>query len=73
MADWYGYFYVEALSLTAQQKATLVNALKALGERNQDEHPNERNHWRIRQDNNAVIFEADSMMPYLQSHLSKQG
>ncbi len=58
MSDWNGYFYAEALSLTQQQKAILVDALKALGQRNQSEHPNERNHWRVRADTNAVIFEA---------------
>ncbi len=58
MSDWRGYFYIEALSMTEQQKQTLVNALKAWGLRNQSDYPNERNHWRIRPDNNAVIFEA---------------
>ncbi len=58
MTPWQGYFYVEVLSLTTQQKQTLVDALKLLGLRNQDEHPDERNHWRVRLDGNAVIFEA---------------
>ncbi len=58
MAEWYGYFYIESLSLTQQQRQTLINALKGLGLHNQDEHPNERNHWRVRIDQLAVIFEA---------------
>lgn len=58
MAEWQGYFYIEVLSLTAQQKQTLVTALKSLGLRNLSIHPQERNHWRVRTDSNALIFEA---------------
>lgn len=56
--EWDGYFYVEDLGLTQQQRLTLVNELKAWGLKNQDLHPNLRNHWHIRKDNKAVIFEA---------------
>ena len=58
MADWRGYFYVEQISLTAGQRATLIAQLQAIGERNNGIYPNERNHWRVRTDGLAVIFEA---------------
>ena len=52
------YFYIENLALTAPQLNTLVTQLKALGQRNADPCPRYRNHWRIRPDNQAAIFEA---------------
>ena len=55
---WRGYFFVESLDLTADQRATLVAALKAWGLRNTSVYPNERNHWAVRPDGLAVIFEA---------------
>ena len=58
MPEFQGYFYIEVLSLTAQQKQTLVDALKGWGLRNQSIFPNERNHWCVRPDGNALIFEA---------------
>ena len=75
MADVHLYFGLEVLSLTAPQKATLVANLQALGQRNGG-LPNERNHWRLRPDDDAVIFEAvfsednltaDSMKTWLAS------
>lgn len=56
MAERRFYFAVENLTLTAPQQQTLVDALKQLG----PDHPNPayRNHWRVRLDNAAVIFEA---------------
>lgn len=56
---WEGYFYAEALNITTAQKDTLVDALKAWGEHNDHNLPHHRIHWRVRTDNNAVIFEAD--------------
>jgi hypothetical protein len=58
MADWQGYMYIEVLSMTAQQRQTLVDALRAWGVRNDSQYPHERNHWRVRPDGLAVIFEA---------------
>lgn len=51
------YVGVEALSLTTQQKNTLVQAIQQLGA-NTDPNPAFRNHWRVRNDANALIFEA---------------
>ncbi len=56
--EWRGYFYIEDLGLTAQQRQTLVDVLKAWGLRNGSPHPHERNHWRVRPDAKALIFEA---------------
>lgn len=50
------YYGVENLGLTAPQRQTLVTALQALGD-NSNPNPSRRNHWRIRTDNDAVIFE----------------
>lgn len=58
MAEFRGYFLVENLGLTDAQRATLVDGLKTLGLRNLSIYPNERIHWAIRPDNNALIFEA---------------
>jgi len=55
---FHGYFYIEVLSLTAGQKTTLVDQLQQMGLKNNSLYPHERNHWRTRPDNNAVIFEA---------------
>ena len=56
--EWNGYFYIEDLGLTPAQRQTLVDVLKAWGLRNLSIHPQERNHWRVRPDAKAVIFEA---------------
>ena len=58
MTDVNLYFYVENLNLTAPQQATLVAQLQALGQRNADNNPRMRNHWRTRLDGQAAIFEA---------------
>jgi hypothetical protein len=50
------YYGIEDLGLTAGQQQTLVDALKQLGD-NQSVYPNFRNHWRVRLDGEAVIFE----------------
>lgn len=51
------YFGIENINLTNQQRNTLVAGLQQLGH-NTSHLTNERNHWRIRLDNQAVIFEA---------------
>ncbi len=56
--EWRGYFYIEDLALTVQQLQTLIDVFKAWGLRNTSVHPHERNHWRVRLDGKAVIFEA---------------
>lgn len=57
MADVNLYFYVENLGLAQAQKDTLVAELKTIGKRDSDNNPRYRNHWRVRLDNEAVIFE----------------
>lgn len=56
--EWRGYFYIEDLGLTDAQRSTLIDVLKAWGLRNLSIYPNERNHWAVRPDGLAVIFEA---------------
>lgn len=56
MADVHVYLGMEALSMTAGQKNTLISGLRSLGQANNG-LPFQRNHWRTRPDNNAVIFE----------------
>lgn len=58
MANIHLYFGIENLNLTAPQKATFIEALQGLGQNNSGDKPNEKNHWRVRLDNDAVIFEA---------------
>ena len=58
VTEWIGYFYIEDLGLTATQRQTIIDVLKAWGLRNESIYPNLRNHWAIRQDGKAVIFEA---------------
>lgn len=57
MAQIACYFGIENLNLTNPQRALLVDGLKTIGD-NTSPYPNFRNHWRVRLDNNAVIFEA---------------
>ena len=58
MAEWRGYIGLENIALTNGQKSQLVTHLQGLGLNNNDPQPNRRNHWRIRLDNDAAIFEA---------------
>jgi uncharacterized membrane protein YccC len=58
MADIAVYMGIENLNLTNGQRNTLVSQLQALGQANSSPFPNLRNHSRIRNDNNAAIFEA---------------
>ena len=58
VTEWRGYFYIQDLGMTATQRQTLVDVLKAWGLRNLSLYPNERNHWAVRPDGLAVIFEA---------------
>ena len=57
VTEWIGYFYIEDLGLTTTQRQTIVDVLKAWGLRNDSIYPNLRNHWAIRPDGLAVIFE----------------
>lgn len=57
MVDVNLYFYIENLNLTAGQKQTLVDQLRAIGRRDADANPHNHNHWRVRLDGDAVIFE----------------
>jgi len=58
MADVELYFYLENVNLTTPQQQILIDAIKTWGKRDQDPNPRHRNHWRIRLDNKAIIFEA---------------
>lgn len=58
MANVHIYFGIENLALTTNQRNTLVAGLQALGVANAGDNPAQRNHWRVRLDNQAVIFEA---------------
>lgn len=50
------YYGIEDLALTPAQRSAIVQALQAAGE-NDSPYPNRRNHWRVRLDSRAVIFE----------------
>jgi hypothetical protein len=58
MANIRCYFGIENLNLTVGQRSTLVTGLQSLGVNNASLQPHERNHWAIRPDNNAIIFDA---------------
>ena len=73
--EWQGYFYIENLGLNAQHKQMLVAALQSWGLHNDAPNPCNRNHWRVRSDGEAVIFEAvfdvDNLtLPSLRSRLA---
>jgi len=53
------YWYVERINLTDAQRTTLVDGLKTLAPNLGRSQPADRNHWRVRLDGNAAIFEAD--------------
>ena len=55
--SWRGYMAIENLNLSTPQRQLLVATIKSLGPR---AHflPDHFNHWRVRLDNEAVIFEA---------------
>lgn len=58
MANKHVYLGIENLALTTNQRNTLVTGLQGLGQANAGGNPAQRNHWRIRTDNQAAIFEA---------------
>jgi hypothetical protein len=61
MATTRQYFGIENIpttGLTAQQKQTLINGLLTIGANENSPQPCERMHTRVRNDNDAVIFEA---------------
>lgn len=57
MSNWHGYFAIEDLNLTADQRQTLIDELRTIGPPG-DRQPAKLNHWRTRLDNLAAIFEA---------------
>lgn len=57
MSLQWSYFGIENIALTAGQRATLIAALQAIGPAS-DSQPSHIHHWRVRLDNDAVIFEA---------------
>jgi hypothetical protein len=52
------YIGVEVVTMTGAMKNTLVEHLRSLGPKG-DDRPSRINHWRIRPDGNAAIFEAE--------------
>lgn len=54
---WHGYFGIENLNLNPTQRATLIQALRALGP-SSDPLPDRLNHSHTRLDGQAAIFEA---------------
>ena len=54
---WHGYFAIEDLGLNANQRQTLIDALRRLGPAT-DSQPARLCHWRMRLDDRAAIFEA---------------
>lgn len=65
MTRWHGYVGMENLALNNAQRSLLVQELQALGPTNETQ-PARINHWRIRNDNDAAIFEAN----FLESNLT---
>jgi len=57
MTTWHGYIAVEDLALTADQRAAIVAAFRALGP-SSDPQPARLNHWRTSLDGSKAIFEA---------------
>lgn len=57
MEYWTGYFAVEDLALSDSQRKILWQFLQLLGN-NTSPYPNLVNHWKVRPDNRAVIFES---------------
>lgn len=57
MAFWHSYIGIENLGLNQSQRQTLIAELKTLGPTS-DPQPARLNHWRMRLDNEAAIFEA---------------
>lgn len=56
--NWHGYILIEDLAMTAPQRTTLWAELQALGIAPTSPQPAQRNHWRIRLDGDAILFEA---------------
>lgn len=55
---WHGYIAVENMALNDNQRDTLRTALRALGPAS-DPSPARLNHWRVRLDGQAAIYEAN--------------
>ena len=54
---WHGYWGIENLGLSAEQRAVIVGELREMGPA-ADPSPARLNHWRTRLDGEAAIFEA---------------
>ena len=54
---WHGYFAIEDLNLTVEQRATLIGVLRNLGPE-LDPQPARLCHWRVSLDGSKAIFEA---------------
>ncbi|MBD3354306.1 MAG: hypothetical protein GF364_22680 [Candidatus Lokiarchaeota archaeon] len=52
------YYGIKNVNLTTTQRADLLDALKAWGD-NAAPNACNRNHWRLRLDNDAIVFEAN--------------
>ena len=67
----HNFIGIEALTMTAANRATLVDALKRLG-RQDGPAPCKITHWRTRLDNLAIIleaeFDADEVTPNRMAH-----
>ncbi len=57
MTHWHGYFGIENLNLSNAQRDNLHQALQQIGPE-ESNLPAELLHWRIRPDNQAIIYEA---------------
>ncbi|NIP97506.1 MAG: hypothetical protein GWO24_30385 [Akkermansiaceae bacterium] len=57
MGYWHGYWGIENVGLTAEQRAVIVEELREMGPAS-DPSPARLNHWRTRLDGEAAIFEA---------------
>lgn len=55
---WHGYFGIENVGMNNAQRGELVQALRKIGRQGGDS-PAKINHWRVRLDNDAAIFEAE--------------
>jgi hypothetical protein len=58
MGNIHIYFGIENLAMTTPQRQTLLTALQTIGVAPNDPQPARREHWRVRLDNEAAIFEA---------------
>ncbi len=58
MSNWHGYIGIENLALSAAQRGQVYAWLQSLELVPPPSQPAERNHYRIRNDNDAIVVEA---------------